>query len=404
MTDVILVACGRKKKLRESEAQYLYVSPFFRKSRDYAISSGHPWYILSAKHGLLFPDSIVHPYDLSLKCFNEAQRKTWTKSVLKSLSRIVKQGDTVTFLAGLAYRRNLVPALQERGYSIYTPLANMSIGKQMKWLGDKVPSVYSDLNTFYGILSDLELGLGGKRKLGDCNGRLNWPRRGVYFFFEQGEFRKGWPMKQRVVRVGTHAVSCGSSSTLWERLRAHKGSFDGAGNHRSSIFRLHLGAAIMNKEGNRKSILSWGRGMFASPEVRSIERELEAKVSKQMSEMLLLWIDVEDSPSPSSDRAYIERNAIALLSNVENPIDPPSANWLGNCSITNAIRRSGLWNIQHTPERYDPKFLGVLSRYVDVTLGRKPKPKRSIAPKWRRLDQGESEAFQLSLDRFRSRE
>lgn len=401
LTHVILIACGRKKHSHESEAQYMYISPFFRKSRDYATLSGNHWYVLSGKYGLLRPDSIIRPYDLSLKHFDKGEQKTWAKRVLESLQQVVKEEDTITFLAGLPYRKNLVPTLRELGYSIDTPLKGMSIGKQMKWLNTKVDKVYSDLNRFYEILSDLEVGFGGKRKLSECNGRLSWPQRGVYFFFEQGEFRKGWPAKQRVIRVGTHAVSRGSKSTLWKRLRVHKGSSDGGGNHRSSIFRLHLGEALLNKEHNRESLPSWGKGMFAPSEIRSVERELEAKVSKYMSEMTLLWIDVDDSPSPSSDRAYIEKNAITLLSNFENPLDPPSANWLGNYSTSDSIRCSGLWNVQHTMEKYDAKFLDTLSTYVDITLGRKPKSKDSIAPKWHRLDEKESKGFQPSLDRFR---
>lgn len=404
MADIILIACGSKKRSHESEAQFMYISPLFRKSRDYAILSANHWYILSGKYGLLRPDSIIRPYDLSLKHLDKREQRTWAKRVLESLQQVARRGDTVTFLAGLAYRRNLVPKLRELGYSIDTPLEGMSIGKQMKWLNTKVDKVYSDLNRFYEILSDLEVGLGGKRRLGECNGTLSWPRRGVYFFFEQSGIRKGWPAKQRVVRVGTHAVSDGSRSTLWKRLRAHKGSFDGGGNHRSSIFRLHVGEALLNKEHNRESIPSWGKDMYAPSKIRSVERGLEEKVSKYLSEMLLLWIDVEDSPSPSSDRAYIEKNAIALLSNFQHPFDPPGARWLGNYSTSDSIRCSGLWNIQHTMEKYDAKFLDILSTYVDITLGRKPKPNGSIAPKWHRLDAKESKGFQPSLDRFGGKE
>ena len=46
-----------------------------------------------------------------------------------------------------------------------------------------------DLRLFYTILDTLEQKLGGKRLLANCNGRMKWPRRGVYFFFEPGENR-----------------------------------------------------------------------------------------------------------------------------------------------------------------------------------------------------------------------
>jgi hypothetical protein len=305
----------------------------------------------------------------------------WANQVLESLDHLINTGDKLTILAGHVYRAHLTQPLCNLGYSVEAPLQGMSIGRQIQWLNQKVARNQSDLNTFYEIMTDLEIGMGGKRKLAECDGNMHWPRRGVYFFFEADEFRRAFPKKLRVVRVGTHAVSRGSHSTLWDRLRAHKGSSDNAGNHRSSIFRLHLGEAIMNKEGSRMELASWGEGMFANSDTRAGERSMEVRVSRYLSEMPFLWIAVDDIPSPGSDRAYIEKNTIALLSNFENPLDPPSKEWLGNYSPSTSIRQSGLWNIQHTTEKYDPRFLRVLSEYVSATLGRRRLPRKSIAPK-----------------------
>jgi hypothetical protein len=67
-----------------------------------------------------------------------------------------------------------------------------------------------DLRRFYSLLDQLEHRLGGKRLLAACNGRTGWPRRGVYFFFENGERRAESGAGLRVVRVGTHALASGS--------------------------------------------------------------------------------------------------------------------------------------------------------------------------------------------------
>jgi len=108
------------------------------------------------------------------------------------------------------------------------------------------------IDRFYFDLEDLREQVGGYRLLSSCTGSMNWPERGVYFFFEAGETRD-FKDDLRVVRVGTHAVSKGSKTTLWDRLRTHRGSlsgrYAGGGNHRGSIFRLHVGSAILNKEG-----------------------------------------------------------------------------------------------------------------------------------------------------------
>jgi hypothetical protein len=79
------------------------------------------------------------------------------------------------------------------------------------------------LNRFYGILGELETKIGGVRKLADCVGNMNWPSRGVYFFFDQGENRSDSGDGSRVVRVGTHALRSGSKTKLWTRLSQHRG-------------------------------------------------------------------------------------------------------------------------------------------------------------------------------------
>jgi len=48
----------------------------------------------------------------------------------------------------------------------------------------------------------------------------------------------------RVVRVGTHGLKTGSTSTLWGRVHQHRDTREGGGNHRGSVFRLHVGQAL----------------------------------------------------------------------------------------------------------------------------------------------------------------
>jgi hypothetical protein len=73
--------------------------------------------------------------------------------------------------------------------------------------------------------------------------------------------------------------------------------------------------------------------------------------------MTVLWLAVPDDPGPQSMRAFIERNAIALLSNGMHPHDPPSDGWLGRYSLKAEIRQSGLWNVNHVRETVAPTFL-----------------------------------------------
>ena len=225
------------------------------------------------------------------------------------------------------------------------------------------------VDRFYALLAELEDRCGGKRLLAECHGRMGWPQRGVYFFFEDGELRDdGVP--PRVVRVGTHALRRLSTTTLWGRLSQHKGttggSTPGGGNHRGSIFRLHVGTALLARGDWPKQVRdSWSVGSIARSEVREAEYALEHAVSDYIGAMPFLWLAVDDTPGPQSDRGVIERGAIALLSNLDRPvIDAASANWLGRVADRRLIRDSGLWNVNHTQDPPNDAVIAVLERYL----------------------------------------
>ena len=61
----------------------------------------------------------------------------------------------------------------------------------------------SDLLRFYALLERLEQKAGGMRTLTACSGRIDWPRRGVYFFLEDGERRSDTGQGLWIVRIGT---------------------------------------------------------------------------------------------------------------------------------------------------------------------------------------------------------
>ena len=233
-----------------------------------------------------------------------------------------------------------------------------------------------DLQRFYELLGRLEQLCGGMRKLAECHGRMDWPRRGVYFFFEPGEIRSGNCTDPRVVRVGTHALKASSKTSLWNRLSQHRGTQNtGRGNHRGSIFRLIVGAAMMRRDGYENPT-SWGIGSDLGDAARQLgaeravirdaEANLETGTSSYIGNMPFLWLDIDDAPGPDSFRGTLERNSIALLSNYcRDTLDPPSSTWLGNFSDRERVRRSGLWNSNHVDEAYDPSFLTDLECLID---------------------------------------
>jgi hypothetical protein len=223
----------------------------------------------------------------------------------------------------------------------------------------------AELDRFYVLLAELERRHGGKRRLVECHGRMGWPQRGVYFFFEDGELREDG-VTPRVVRVGTHGLRP-SKSTLWGRLSQHRGnaggSTRGGGNHRGSIFRLHVGTALLASGDWPETIRrSWSVGSSAPPDVRRAEYPLERAVSDHIGAMPFLWLEVDDPPGHESDRGVIEAGAIALLSNLDREtIDPPSVDWLGWRADRRLVRESGLWNVDHVQDQPSGRFLDVLA-------------------------------------------
>jgi hypothetical protein len=179
--------------------------------------------------------------------------------------------------------------------------------------------------------------------------------------------------------VGTHALKSGSKSTLWGRLSQHQGTIGGnhpgGGNHRGSIFRLHVGCALIaKKQLTERGVETWSVGSSAPKDVREAEVWIEKAVSVHIRSMPFLWLEIDDPPGPESIRGYIEKNAIALLSNyphVGTPkesshcIDPPSAEWIGRWASSNRIASSGLWNSNHVDEDYDPNSLDILESLIN---------------------------------------
>jgi hypothetical protein len=108
-------------------------------------------------------------------------------------------------------------------------------------------------------------------------------------------------------------------------------------------------------------------GSSAPRAVRQREYPLEQTVSQHIRRMPFLRVGIDDELGPDSLRSYIECNAIALLSNYnlpDTPIDPASATWLGQWATSEQVRHSGLWNVNHVTDAYDPGFLAMLREQI----------------------------------------
>lgn len=385
MRYLTFVSCGRQKCDHPAAAQDLYTSPLFRASAEVASVLPGEWGILSALHGFLSPGDVITPYDFSLKSMSASERSQWGEKTFRQIMKRFHPGpfDTVVILAGREYAKEIAVRFKAHGVLCVEPLDGLSLGYRLAVLKAirKRPEEWVGVESVYALLRRLGSGF----RLSDLPAVANdLPQRGVYFFFEPTEPRRG-RSESRLVRVGTHGVSAGSKATLSQRLRTHYGVNGGGGAHRSSIFRQHAGRALILRDG--LNVASWGKA--GVPADVKAEDDLEHQVSLYLRSLLVKVLPVLDEPSANSDRAFVERNVIAAFSTVGTRVDPPSVEWLGCKSDKESIRASGLWNVDHVGRRYDPRVIGVLSRLIDTDqqFAGECHSQDSIAPRgWRDYD------------------
>lgn len=80
------------------------------------------------------PETIIAPYDQTLKLMRKPERQEWTKNVWVNFRPILTPGDEIIILAGMAYGAYLVPMLKKDGFQVQLPLAGLRIGEQLQWL------------------------------------------------------------------------------------------------------------------------------------------------------------------------------------------------------------------------------------------------------------------------------
>ncbi len=131
---IYLVSCVAKKRAYSKSAKDLYLSTWFVSARDRITREGVPWYILSAKFGLLHPDTVIAPYDVTLNSMGVADRRRWAERVIAQMEEALPSVDEVVIFAGKHYREFLEEYLRRRFSSVMVPMERLRIGEQLRWL------------------------------------------------------------------------------------------------------------------------------------------------------------------------------------------------------------------------------------------------------------------------------
>lgn len=130
-----LVGCTKSKLEHAARAAELYSpSTMFRGRRAYVETTCDRWLILSAKHGVVGPEEVLDPYDVTLVGASMATKRRWTGQVLKELEECLGDMRQLEFEihAGHDYWGfGLVEGLAARGATVELPTRGMGQGQQL---------------------------------------------------------------------------------------------------------------------------------------------------------------------------------------------------------------------------------------------------------------------------------
>lgn len=135
-TTIALVSCVKRKRKEQSPARDLYVSPLFRALRRHAETHADAWFILSAEHGLVNPDTPIEPYEKTLNGMAQRDRLAWAVMVQQQLLDKLPAGAKIMILAGERYREHLAPFLKQNRWEIDIPLEKLRMGQQLRRLNE----------------------------------------------------------------------------------------------------------------------------------------------------------------------------------------------------------------------------------------------------------------------------
>ncbi|XZE18768.1 DUF6884 domain-containing protein [Pirellulaceae bacterium SH449] len=141
---IALVGCSKTKSSLKSHTSYftareLYTSDLFEKRVVHVESRNLPWYILSAKSGLLKPTTPIRPYDVTFDGLSEIEAAEWHIGVANQLMTELyyefnspKLADvTIELHAGAKYCEPLGSILTMFGINVVKPVSSLGIGKQL---------------------------------------------------------------------------------------------------------------------------------------------------------------------------------------------------------------------------------------------------------------------------------
>jgi hypothetical protein len=268
----------KSKRTFAAAAKDLYTSALFTKERAYAERTGVPWYILSAKYGLVRPDESIEPYEMYLPETAPSYRRAWGARVIEQLGNCEGplQGKVIEIHAGAAYLEALRSGLTKLGALVTEPLEGLRLGERLAWYGTNrapmAPAPFTstvdaaEVREMVEALEDDASALSPSDFLATRGAGLGVP--GLYSWWVDdegaGDLSRGLDLQLRpgLIYAGlagaTHWPSGKrSTNTLWLRIQSmHLGK-----KSQFSTFRLTLGSILAASVGadqiDETSLSAW---------------------------------------------------------------------------------------------------------------------------------------------------
>ncbi|WP_390174058.1 DUF6884 domain-containing protein [Rhodopirellula sallentina] len=161
------MGCGKEKANRAAPACELYTGPLFRASRRWAEQNTDAYFIASAKHLVIEPNTVIEPYDLAMSDL-PADEQRWRAKQIESQFhlhwkeycefgrnsrgfQVAVDKPRVVLLASQLYLRGFYDRILagRDKYSFEDPLRGLGIGNRLAWFKAQTrSSVNSQLDLF----------------------------------------------------------------------------------------------------------------------------------------------------------------------------------------------------------------------------------------------------------------
>jgi len=123
-----LIACSKTKAKKRCKASEMYTGAMFQLSVRLMEKWKCPYMIISAKYGLIDPDTIINPYELKMTDLTMPQREEMAKKINAGLKSRLRKDEIVLCLMGIEYM------LFARDIPVLMPMVGMGIGRRLQFL------------------------------------------------------------------------------------------------------------------------------------------------------------------------------------------------------------------------------------------------------------------------------